>query len=84
MKDAVSISHNVLSGKISAADITQTALTRIADKNNQLNCFTDLTTETALKDAENIDQQIAKGKNPGVLAGVPSAVKNLFDIAGLT
>lgn len=84
MKDAVSIAENVLSGKISAVDITQAALTRIADRNNQLNCFTTITTETALQDAANIDQEIAGGKNPGVLAGVPFAVKNLFDIAGLT
>ena len=84
MKDTVSIAENVLSGKISAVDITQAALTRIADRNNQLNCFTTITTETALQDAANIDQEIAGGKNPGVLAGVPFAVKNLFDIAGLT
>ncbi|NEQ25440.1 MAG: AtzE family amidohydrolase, partial [Microcoleus sp. SIO2G3] len=40
--------------------------------------------ETALEDAQKIDQAIAKGENPGTLAGVPFAVKNLFDIAGLT
>jgi AtzE family amidohydrolase len=84
MKDAVSIAENVLLGKIRAVDITQAALTRIADRNDQLNCFTKITTETALQDAENIDKQIAEGENPGVLAGVPFAVKNLFDIAGLT
>ncbi|MTJ47520.1 AtzE family amidohydrolase [Dolichospermum sp. UHCC 0259] len=84
MKDAVSIAENVLSGQVSAVDITQAALTRIADRNNQLNCFTNITAETALQDAANIDQEIAAGKNPGILAGVPFAVKNLFDIAGLT
>jgi AtzE family amidohydrolase len=84
MNDAVSIAENVLSGKFSAVDITQTTLTRIAARNNELNCFTTITAETALEDAARIDREIAKGENPGILAGVPFAVKNLFDIAGLT
>ena len=78
MNDAVSIAENVLSGKVSAVDITQAALTRIADRNDELNCFTTITAETALRDAAHIDQEIAAGENPGVLAGVPFAVKNLF------
>jgi aspartyl-tRNA(Asn)/glutamyl-tRNA(Gln) amidotransferase subunit A len=84
MNDAVSIAENVLSGKVGAKEITQAALTRIVARNDELNCFTNITTETALQDAENIDREIIEGKNPGVLAGVPFAVKNLFDIAGLT
>lgn len=84
MNDAVNITENILSGKISAVEITQTALNKIASKNKELNCFTEITTETALKDAAKIDQEISQGKNPGTLAGVPFAVKNLFDIAGIT
>jgi aspartyl-tRNA(Asn)/glutamyl-tRNA(Gln) amidotransferase subunit A len=84
MNDAVNITENVLSGKISAVEITRTTLNKIASKNKELNCFTEITTETALEDAAKIDQEIAQGKNPGILAGVPFAVKNLFDIAGLT
>jgi aspartyl-tRNA(Asn)/glutamyl-tRNA(Gln) amidotransferase subunit A len=83
MKDAVYIAENVLSSKVSAKEITQAALTRIAARNDELNCFTSIFTETALQNAENIDREIIEGKNPGVLAGVPFAVKNLFDIAGL-
>ncbi|TAF07375.1 MAG: AtzE family amidohydrolase [Nostocales cyanobacterium] len=84
MNDAVSISTNILAGKISAIQITQIALNNIAARNDELNCFTTITAETALHDAENIDREIREGKNPGVLGGVPFAVKNLFDIAGLT
>ncbi|HLO87623.1 MAG TPA: AtzE family amidohydrolase [Nostocaceae cyanobacterium] len=82
--DAVSITNHILSGKISAVEVTQTTLSKISSIDSKLNCFTAITTETALQDAESIDQEIAKGKNPGLLAGVPFAVKNLFDIAGLT
>ncbi|WP_353930678.1 AtzE family amidohydrolase [Okeanomitos corallinicola TIOX110] len=84
MNDAVDISENVLSGKVSAVEITKTTLSKITAKNKELNCFTELTEKIALQDAANIDQRIAKGENPGVLAGVPFAVKNLFDIVGLT
>lgn len=37
----------------------------------------------ALADAEAVDRAIAQGIDPGPLAGVPFAAKNLFDIAGL-
>lgn len=84
MNDAVSIAANVLSGKVSAVTVTKTALAKISASNDDLNCFTEIITNKAFQDAENIDRQIAEGKNPGVLAGVPFAVKNLFDVAGLT
>ncbi|HEY9747244.1 MAG TPA: AtzE family amidohydrolase [Allocoleopsis sp.] len=41
-------------------------------------------TAAALATAEQIDQAIVQGQDPGPLAGVPFAVKNLFDVAGLT
>ncbi|MBW4628644.1 MAG: AtzE family amidohydrolase [Brasilonema octagenarum HA4186-MV1] len=82
--DAVAVAAAVREGKVSAVEVTKAALQRIAARDNQLNCFTTVTAETALADAERIDREIAQGKNPGSLAGVPFAVKNLFDIAGLT
>jgi AtzE family amidohydrolase len=82
--DAVAIAAAVGEGKVSAVEVTQAALQRIAARDNELNCFTSVTVETALADAQRIDEEIAQGKNPGSLAGVPFAVKNLFDVAGLT
>ena len=84
MNDAVSIATAVREGKVTALEVTKTALAQIAARDRQLNCFTDVTIETALLDAARIDREIAQGNNPGSLAGVPFAVKNLFDIAGLT
>ncbi|MFN6482058.1 MULTISPECIES: AtzE family amidohydrolase [unclassified Nostoc] len=84
MNDAVSIAAAVREGKVSAVDVTKAALARIATQNHLFNCFTTITAETALTDAALIDKEIAQGNNPGNLAGVPFAVKNLFDIAGLT
>lgn len=84
MNDAVSIAKAVRGGKVTAVEVTQAALARIAAQNAELNCFTTVTSEIALADAARIDREIAAGNNPGLLAGVPFAVKNLFDIAGLT
>jgi len=84
MNDAVSIAAAVREGKVSAVEVTQAAIARIAAWDNQLNCFTAVTAEIALTDAARIDREIAQGNHPRILAGVPFAVKNLFDIAGLT
>ncbi|MBD2359121.1 AtzE family amidohydrolase [Tolypothrix sp. FACHB-123] len=84
MNDAVSIAAAVREGKVSAVEVTQEALAKIAARDRQLNCFTAIIAEAALKDASKIDKEIAQGNDPGVLAGVPFAAKNLYDIAGLT
>ncbi len=82
--DAVATATAIKAGEISAKAVVSAALERIANQNQAFNCFTTVTTETALADAERIDNAIAQGENLGTLAGVPFAVKNLFDIAGLT
>ncbi|HCF28628.1 MAG TPA: AtzE family amidohydrolase [Cyanobacteria bacterium UBA11049] len=81
--DAVSIATAVREGKISAVELVSCALKRI-EARRELNCFTAVTCDRALADAEEIDRAIASGKDPGKFAGVPFAVKNLYDIAGLT
>lgn len=82
--NAISIAAAVRDRTISSLEVTTAALQRIAAKNQILNCFTTITADTALQDAARIDREIAAGKNPGLLPGVPFAVKNLFDIAGIT
>ncbi|MBW4431368.1 MAG: AtzE family amidohydrolase [Pelatocladus maniniholoensis HA4357-MV3] len=82
--DAVSIAIAVREGKVSAVEVMQATLQRIAARDRELNCFTTVTADAALADAERIDHEIAQGKDPGLLAGVPFAVKNLFDIAEIT
>ncbi|MBW4572507.1 MAG: AtzE family amidohydrolase [Tolypothrix carrinoi HA7290-LM1] len=84
MNDALSIAAAVREGKVSAVDVTEAALKRIAARDNELNCFTSVTAESAMDSAARIDGEIAQGNYPGMLAGVLFAVKNLFDVAGLT
>lgn len=82
--DAIATATAVKTGKITAKAIITATLNRIATKDSTLNCFTTLTADTAFADADKIDSAIALNQNPGPLAGVPFAVKNLFDIAGVT
>ena len=58
-------------------------LERIAALNPRLNAFTAVTAERARARAAAIDADVAAGHSAGPLAGVPFAVKNLIDIAGL-
>lgn len=82
--DATSIAAAIRGREVTAKAVTAAALARIAELNQHLNCFTAVMAERALASAEQVDQAIAQGQDPGPLAGVPFAVKNLFDVAGLT
>jgi 1-carboxybiuret hydrolase len=80
---AAEIALAVASRKISALSVTEAALARIAKHDSVLNSFTDVTADRARAKARAIDAAIAAGQKPGPLAGVPFAVKNLFDVQGL-
>jgi AtzE family amidohydrolase len=79
------IAKAVASGQASAVSVTEAALARIAKLNPVLNAFTAVTAERARARAKLVDLAIdaASDKSKLPLAGVPFAVKNLFDIAGL-
>ena len=81
---AADIAKAVAGGKLSALDATEAALARINRHNPVLNVFTDVTAERARARAKAIDADIVAGKTVGPLAGVPFAVKNLFDVQGLS
>jgi 1-carboxybiuret hydrolase len=80
---ASDIASAVAGRKMSALDATEAALARIKQHDAILNAFTDITADRARAKARAIDADIAAGKTVGPLAGVPFAVKNLFDVAGL-
>src|SRR5665213_2626064 len=80
---AAEIAQAVASRKNSALSVTEAALARIAKHDSILNSFTDVTADRARAKARAIDAAIAAGQQPGPLAGVPFAVKNLFDVQGL-
>jgi aspartyl-tRNA(Asn)/glutamyl-tRNA(Gln) amidotransferase subunit A len=80
---ASAIAAAVASGTTTARAVTEAALARIAALNPGINAFTDITANRALATADALDARRSAGQPLGPLAGVPFAVKNLFDIAGL-
>ena len=81
---AADIAQAVSGRKITALDATEAVLSRIAAHDKVLNSFTDVTADRARAKAKAIDAAIADGQPVGPLAGVPFAVKNLFDVQGLS
>lgn len=76
---ATEIARAIAGGKVKAAAVIDATLKRIAASEPTINAFTDVVAERAIQRAAEIDV----GKHRGPLMGVPFAVKNLFDIAGL-
>jgi len=80
---AAGIARAVSAGELSAAEVIEATLLAIRMRDPVLNCFTAVTAERAAARARAIDLDRGDNKPLGPLAGVPFAVKNLFDIAGL-
>ncbi|WP_043363321.1 AtzE family amidohydrolase [Belnapia sp. F-4-1] len=80
---ALAIAAQVRAGEVSARTVAEAALARIAARGPEVNAFTAVLAERAIAAADAVDGRIAAGKDPGPLAGVPYAVKNLFDLAGI-
>ena len=80
---ACAIAAQVREGRLSARQVAIDTLDRIA-RHDGLNAATRLLRERALADAARVDAAVAAGRDPGPLAGVPFAVKDLFDVAGKT
>jgi aspartyl-tRNA(Asn)/glutamyl-tRNA(Gln) amidotransferase subunit A len=76
---AAAVRGRTASARASVAD----ALDRIAAHDAGLNAFTSILADRAMARADVIDAAIAAGNDPGPLAGVPFAAKNLFDVAGI-
>jgi 1-carboxybiuret hydrolase len=80
---AEAIAQAVAGRRVSALEVTEAALARIAKHDGVLNSFTDVTADRARAKARAVDAAIAAGQKAGPLAGVPFAAKNLFDVKGL-
>lgn len=79
---AASLAAAVRTGAISAAEAVEAALARIDAGNTRINAFTSIMRDEARRDAARIDGLRKSGGPLGPLAGVPFAVKDLYDVAG--
>ena len=81
--DAAGIADAVRTRQMSARTVVEQALARIAADDPAINAFTAVLADDALAAAARVDADLAAGRDAGPLAGVPFAVKNLFDVAGV-
>ena len=73
----------VAAGEISAVEVVQAHLTRIAAVDPRLGAFVDVDADGALAAARSQDEGAARGEPRGALGGVPVTVKSAIDVAGL-
>lgn len=79
----VELAEAVRRGDRPAVSVTEDALGRVA-ADDALNAFVAVDADLALAAARRVDDAVARGEDPGPLAGVPFGVKDLEDCAGLT
>jgi aspartyl-tRNA(Asn)/glutamyl-tRNA(Gln) amidotransferase subunit A len=76
------LSRSVRAKDLSARELTQSALDRIARLDPTYKAFVAVDPERALAEADGIDAKIADGADPGPLAGIPIGVKDLQHAVG--
>jgi AtzE family amidohydrolase len=74
----------VRAGTLTATRAVEASLGAIKAGGSSVNAFTCALEDRARAHAHEVDQAIAAGRPGGPLAGVPFAVKNLFDVEGVT
>jgi aspartyl-tRNA(Asn)/glutamyl-tRNA(Gln) amidotransferase subunit A len=70
-------------GEISPVEITQQCLSRIESLDPALNAFITVLSDSALREARLAESEIQRGEWRGPLHGVPIALKDLIDTAGV-
>ena len=83
LRPAVEQAALVRARKLSATELLAAHLTQIERLNPRINAICTLDGEGAAAAAARLDAEFAAGSEPGPLAGLPVAVKDLVDVAGL-
>jgi aspartyl-tRNA(Asn)/glutamyl-tRNA(Gln) amidotransferase subunit A len=69
--------------QVSPVELTQACLARIEKLNPSLNAFITVTAEQALSQARVLEKEMQAGRPRGPLHGIPIALKDLIDTAGI-
>ena len=83
MRTVVELAQAVRGGEHKATALLDECLAAIDSKNGALNAFVHVDADLARQAAEAVDEAVARGDDPGPLAGVPFGVKDLEDCAGM-
>ena len=79
---ASAMARAVREGRVTSSELVQRSLERLQQWQESTNAFTQLYFGAASEEARKIDARVAAGDDPGPLAGVPYAAKELFDVSG--
>jgi len=80
---ASQLSNLIETKEVSPVEATEAYLDRIEEVDPKLNSYITITWEQAFESARQAEQEIAAGKHRGPLHGVPMAVKDQFNTAGV-
>lgn len=72
----------IRSGEISCLALTEFYLNRLKKYDTQLHCVVSLTEDYAIEQARKMDAELARGKDRGILHGIPYGAKDLFSFPG--
>lgn len=81
LEDACSLADAIRRGEVEAADALEASLAAL--EASKLNTVVTLDAEGGRRAAAAIDEQVRRGEDPGLFAGVPMLVKDMEDAAGL-
>lgn len=80
-KTAAELSHAIAAGELSPRELTDAVLDGIAAE--RAHAFVTVCADQARRDAERCTEELARGARRGPLHGIPIAVKDLTDTAGV-
>ena len=75
--------EQIVAGELSPVALTEAHLERIERANGELNVFRSVAAERALEQAQRIEDAARRGDPLGPLAGIPVALKDNIEVAGL-
>jgi aspartyl-tRNA(Asn)/glutamyl-tRNA(Gln) amidotransferase subunit A len=82
LSSATEIARAVRTGRVRAVEVALAALEAIAARDGEIKAVNTVLGDRALYAAAAIDAAVARGQDPGPLAGVPIGLKALFDVEG--
>ncbi|MEY2965061.1 MAG: Asp-tRNA(Asn)/Glu-tRNA(Gln) amidotransferase subunit GatA, partial [Actinomycetota bacterium] len=82
-QSAATLASAMAEGEVSAREVTQAHLDRIAEVDDRVHAFLYVDSADALAAADDIDARRARGDQLGPLAGVPLALKDILAMRGV-
>jgi len=83
MDDLQSLAADLRARKVSSRELVTQSLWQIERLDSKLNAFITVTAETALREADELDRELASGFDRGPLHGIPIAHKDLMRTKGV-